>query len=127
MISNIDLKYCYAYCMGENFNMTICSEDDYVDCSMYPQLMLNLEYLIPVTVLLFCILLSGLIGNISVCAVIARHPVLRSETNAYLFSLAVSDLFLLVFGKFIIILNFVSLYFVISSRPICDCIAQSSF
>ncbi|XP_073954681.1 neuropeptides capa receptor-like [Choristoneura fumiferana] len=93
---NVD-DYC-KYCLGRTFNITLCSENDFVDCYMYPKRMFDFEYLVPVTVLLICIFLSGLIGNLSVCTVIARHPVLRSETNAYLFSLAVSDLFLLVFG-----------------------------
>lgn len=45
------------------------------------------------------IFLSGLIGNICTCVVIARNNCMQTTTNYYLFSLAVSDLLLLFFGK----------------------------
>jgi hypothetical protein len=49
-------------------------------------------------VLYVVILLTGLVGNVSTCVVIARNKHMHTATNYYLFSLAVSDLLLLVSG-----------------------------
>ena len=54
--------------------------------------------LIPITVIYAVILLTGLVGNVSTCVVIARNKHMHTATNYYLFSLAVSDLLLLVSG-----------------------------
>ncbi|XP_060049754.1 neuromedin-U receptor 1 isoform X1 [Erinaceus europaeus] len=40
----------------------------------------------------------GTVGNGLTCAVILRHPAMRTPTNLYLFSLAVSDLLVLLLG-----------------------------
>ncbi|KAI8752854.1 neuromedin-u receptor [Biomphalaria glabrata] len=45
------------------------------------------------------IFLSGMVGNICTCLVIARSHSMQTTTNYYLFSLAVSDLLLIFFGK----------------------------
>lgn len=65
---------------------------------------LPLEVAIPLTVVNVLIFITGLVGNISVCVVIIRHPSLHTATNYYLFNLAVSDLTLLIFGKYISVL-----------------------
>lgn len=57
-----------------------------------------LSSVIPVTVIYVLIFISGLFGNVCTCAVIIRNRHMRTATNYYLFSLAVSDLLLLVFG-----------------------------
>jgi len=57
-----------------------------------------LYVLIPITVIYVVILLTGLVGNVSTCVVIARNKHMHTATNYYLFSLAVSDLLLLVSG-----------------------------
>ncbi|XP_069668643.1 neuropeptides capa receptor-like [Periplaneta americana] len=57
-----------------------------------------LYILIPITVIYAVILLTGLVGNVSTCMVIARNKHMHTATNYYLFSLAVSDLLLLVSG-----------------------------
>jgi hypothetical protein len=57
-----------------------------------------LYILIPITVIYAVILLTGLVGNVSTCVVIARNKHMHTATNYYLFSLAVSDLLLLVSG-----------------------------
>jgi hypothetical protein len=57
-----------------------------------------LYVLIPITVIYAVILLTGLVGNVSTCVVIARNKHMHTATNYYLFSLAVSDLLLLVSG-----------------------------
>ncbi|KAM8867916.1 neuromedin-U receptor 2-like [Synchiropus picturatus] len=55
-------------------------------------------FFLPVTGVYLLIFLTGLIGNLLTCAVIAKHKKMRNPTNLYLLSLAVSDLLLLVFG-----------------------------
>ncbi|XP_073991004.1 pyrokinin-1 receptor-like isoform X1 [Rhodnius prolixus] len=53
---------------------------------------------IPMTVLYSLIFLTGVIGNVSTCIVIARNRHMHTATNYYLFSLAISDLLLLISG-----------------------------
>ncbi|EFN86683.1 pyrokinin-1 receptor [Harpegnathos saltator] len=58
----------------------------------------SLFIVIPVTVIYASIFLTGIVGNVSTCIVIARNKSMHTATNYYLFSLAVSDLLLLVSG-----------------------------
>jgi len=58
----------------------------------------SLYIVLPITVIYVVIFFTGLIGNIFTCVVIARNKSMHTATNYYLFSLAVSDLLLLVFG-----------------------------
>lgn len=58
----------------------------------------SLYIVIPVTIIYLLIFITGTIGNISTCIVIARNKSMHTTTNYYLFSLAVSDLLLLVSG-----------------------------
>jgi hypothetical protein len=60
---------------------------------------LPLAVVLPITVIYVTIFVSGVIGNVAVCVVIARNKSMRTATNYYLFSLAVSDLTLLVLGE----------------------------
>lgn len=60
---------------------------------------LSLDTVLPLTVVYGLIFVTGVIGNISVCAVIVKNPAMHTATNYYLFSLAVSDLTLLILGK----------------------------
>ncbi|XP_011872580.1 PREDICTED: neuromedin-U receptor 2-like [Vollenhovia emeryi] len=77
--------------------------DTYTDI-LGPREMLPGQYrdplyvVIPVTVIYVAIFLTGIIGNVSTCIVIARNKSMHTATNYYLFSLAVSDLLLLVSG-----------------------------
>lgn len=57
-----------------------------------------LYVVIPVTIIYAIIFLTGLVGNVSTCVVIARNRSMHTATNYYLFSLAISDLLLLVSG-----------------------------
>ncbi|KAH9420605.1 G-protein coupled receptor [Dermatophagoides pteronyssinus] len=50
------------------------------------------------TILYILILVTGVIGNVLTCVVIARNRYMHTATNYYLFSLAISDLLLLVLG-----------------------------
>ena len=59
----------------------------------------GLPLLIPITLLYMLIFLSGVIGNVAVCLVIIKNKSMHTATNYYLFSLAVSDLMILVLGK----------------------------
>ncbi|XP_064195060.1 neuromedin-U receptor 1-like [Anguilla rostrata] len=53
---------------------------------------------LPVCVTYLLIFLVGALGNALTCTVIARNKVMWTPTNYYLFSLAVSDLLVLIFG-----------------------------
>lgn len=57
-----------------------------------------LYVVVPITIIYAAIFLTGIIGNISTCIVIARNRHMHTATNYYLFSLAISDLLLLVSG-----------------------------
>ncbi|XP_017770555.1 PREDICTED: neuromedin-U receptor 2-like, partial [Nicrophorus vespilloides] len=57
-----------------------------------------IEWVIPVTAIYAVIFVSGLIGNVSTCVVIKRNMSLHTVTNYYLFSIAISDLLLLISG-----------------------------
>nr|BAO01087.1 neuropeptide GPCR A37 [Nilaparvata lugens] len=53
---------------------------------------------VPMTTLYVTILVCGVVGNVSTCVVIARNKHMHTATNYYLFSLAISDLLLLLAG-----------------------------
>ncbi|XP_011309955.1 neuromedin-U receptor 2 [Fopius arisanus] len=57
-----------------------------------------LYIVIPITIIYMAIFITGLVGNVSTCVVIARNRSMHTATNYYLFSLAISDLLLLVSG-----------------------------
>ncbi|XP_075047806.1 neuromedin-U receptor 2-like [Mixophyes fleayi] len=56
------------------------------------------SFFLPVSLMYLVIFLTGVAGNLLTCTVIAKHRKMRTPTNFYLFSLAVSDLLVLVFG-----------------------------
>ncbi|CAK1542441.1 unnamed protein product [Leptosia nina] len=85
----------YARCT--NLSMFDCSEEEMLWCMMGPR-RLPLLRIVPISVFLLLIFLTGVIGNVAVCVVIVRHPAMHTDTNYYLFSLALSDLLLLLFG-----------------------------
>lgn len=58
----------------------------------------SLYVVVPITVIYVTICLTGLIGNVSTCVVISRNKSMHTATNYYLFSLAISDLLLLLSG-----------------------------
>ena len=53
---------------------------------------------VPMTVIYTLIFVTGLIGNVSTCVVIARNHYMHTTTNYCLFNLAVSDLLMLLLG-----------------------------
>lgn len=58
----------------------------------------DLVKVIPVTVIYAVIFVTGVVGNISTCIVIARNRYMHTATNFYLVNLALSDILLLVLG-----------------------------
>lgn len=75
-----------------------CTEEEMLWWMIGPR-RLSLGVLAPATAVLLLIFATGMAGNAAVCVVIVRHPSMHTATNYYLFSLAVSDLLLLLFGK----------------------------
>lgn len=61
---------------------------------------LAMQYLAPLTIFYVLIFVAGVLGNLITCIVISRNKFMHTATNFYLFNLAVSDLILLVSGKF---------------------------
>lgn len=58
--------------------------------------------LIPITIIYVLMFFTGVIGNVAVCFVIIKNRSLHNATNYYLFSLAISDLIILLLGKLLI-------------------------
>ncbi|XP_026482585.1 pyrokinin-1 receptor-like [Ctenocephalides felis] len=58
----------------------------------------SISIVITITVIYLIIFLTGIVGNISTCVVISKNKSMHTVTNYYLFSLAVSDLLLLISG-----------------------------
>ncbi|KAK9751548.1 7 transmembrane receptor (rhodopsin family) [Popillia japonica] len=87
----------------EETNWTISDNDSYyldditLESIMGPRRN-SLYVVIPITIIYVVILLTGLIGNVSTCVVIARNKSMHTATNYYLFNLAISDLLLLLSG-----------------------------
>jgi neuromedin U receptor 1 len=57
-----------------------------------------LYVVVPITVIYTIIFVTGFVGNICTCIVIAKNRNMHTATNYYLFSLAISDFLLLVTG-----------------------------
>lgn len=74
------------------------NETDYDDYILAGPRRDTLYVVIPITIVYISIFLTGTIGNISTCIVIARNKSMHTATNYYLFSLAISDLLLLISG-----------------------------
>jgi 7 transmembrane receptor (rhodopsin family) len=55
--------------------------------------------LVLLTVIYVIIFITGVLGNVVTCIVIARNKGMHTAVNYYLFSLAVSDLLLLISGE----------------------------
>lgn len=58
----------------------------------------SLYVVVPVTVIYTLIFVTGVVGNVVTCIVISKNKYMHTATNYYLFSLAISDLLLLVTG-----------------------------
>ncbi|CAH1773206.1 unnamed protein product [Owenia fusiformis] len=58
----------------------------------------SLLKVIPITVVYCIIFITGIVGNICTCLVVARNKYMQTATNYYLFNLAIADLLMLVLG-----------------------------
>lgn len=69
----------------------------FLELYMYPRRD-SLAVVIPITIIYSILFVTGVLGNICTCFVIARNKFMHTATNYYLFNLAVADLLLLVIG-----------------------------
>ncbi|KAK5649565.1 hypothetical protein RI129_000594 [Pyrocoelia pectoralis] len=89
-----------------SFNVGTFKNDSWSELPLLPYVNVSdwgpkrdpLFIVVPFTILFATIFLIGLIGNISTCIVIAHNKSMHTATNYYLFSLAISDLLLLISG-----------------------------
>lgn len=86
---------------SSNATYTEWNVDNYLTTHWGPK-HLPMDVVIPITIVYILIFVSGVVGNIAVCVVIVRNPSMHTATNCYLFSLAVSDLTVLLFGKYLL-------------------------
>lgn len=82
---------------GSHVNLEdVCvSEEDYLEKYLGPH---RSSVFLPVCLIYLVIFLIGVVGNVLTCTVIVRNKVMWTPTNYYLFSLAVSDLLVLLLG-----------------------------
>ncbi|XP_012218064.1 neuropeptides capa receptor-like [Linepithema humile] len=73
------------------------TEAEYLNAVLGPKY-LPLSLVIPLTIAYVVIFVTGIFGNVATCTVIVRNASMRTATNYYLFSLAISDLTLLTLG-----------------------------
>ncbi|KPP68074.1 neuromedin-U receptor 1-like [Scleropages formosus] len=71
------------------------SQEDYLEKYLGPR---RSSVFLPVCITYLIIFFVGAVGNLLTCTVIIRNKVMRTPTNYYLFSLAVSDLLVLLLG-----------------------------
>lgn len=57
--------------------------------------------LVAMTVIYVIMFITGVLGNFAVCLVIVKNRSMHTAINYYLFSLAISDLVILLLGKII--------------------------
>lgn len=58
-----------------------------------------LSIILPISICYFIIFVTGILGNVITCIVIAKNKTMHTATNYYLFNLAVSDFLVLIFGE----------------------------
>lgn len=79
----------------ERFRRYLNSTEDYLAFLCGPK---RSHLFLPMALVYSLIFIVGVIGNFLVCLVILKHRNMKTPTNYYLFSLAVSDLLVLLFG-----------------------------
>lgn len=75
---------------SELINATVKNEVGYRD---------SLSIILPISVCYLVIFITGILGNVITCFVIAKNKTMHTATNYYLFNLAVSDFLVLIFGE----------------------------
>ncbi|XP_042737723.1 neuromedin-U receptor 2 [Lagopus leucura] len=81
--------------LQEHFRRYLNSTEDYLAFLCGPK---RSHLFLPMALVYSVIFVVGVIGNFLVCLVILTHRNMKTPTNYYLFSLAVSDLLVLLFG-----------------------------
>lgn len=81
--------------LKDPFPKYLNSTEDYLTFLCGPR---RSHLFLPVTMVYAVIFVAGVAGNLLVCLVILRHQNMKTPTNYYLFSLAVSDLLVLLLG-----------------------------
>lgn len=79
----------------EVFRSYINSTEDYLAFLCGPK---RSHLFLPMTLVYALIFVVGVMGNLLVCLVIMKHRNMKTPTNYYLFSLAISDLLVLLLG-----------------------------
>ncbi|NXI39597.1 NMUR2 protein, partial [Galbula dea] len=79
----------------ERFRRYLNSTEDYLAFLCGPR---RSHLFLPMALVYTLIFVVGVVGNSLVCLVILKHQNMKTPTNYYLFSLAVSDLLVLLFG-----------------------------
>lgn len=101
-VTNISTSWLQEYDgNGSNLGNSSYNEwnvDSYLATHWGPK-QLPMDVVVPITIVYVLIFVSGVVGNVAVCVVIVRNPSMHTATNCYLFSLAASDLTVLLFGK----------------------------
>ncbi|NWQ76888.1 NMUR2 protein, partial [Columbina picui] len=93
-ISNISWFYHFAL-HEERFRRYLNSTEDYLTFLCGPR---RSHLFLPMALVYTLIFVVGVVGNFLVCLVILKHRNMKTPTNYYLFSLAISDLLVLLFG-----------------------------
>ena len=75
-------------------------EEEFLEKYLGPRRAQGLPETVLLTVIYCIILITGIIGNVCTCIVIYRNQYMRTATNYYLFSLAISDVLTLILGKY---------------------------
>ncbi|NXN36297.1 NMUR2 protein, partial [Rhinoptilus africanus] len=79
----------------EHFRRYLNSTEDYLAFLCGPR---RSHLFLPMALVYTLIFVVGVVGNFLVCLVILKHRNMKTPTNYYLFSLAISDLLVLLFG-----------------------------
>ncbi|XP_012523767.2 neuropeptides capa receptor [Monomorium pharaonis] len=80
-----------------DWDLSELTEVEYLNKVLGPKY-LSPRLVIPLTVAYVVIFITGIFGNVATCTVIVRNSSMQTATNYYLFSLAISDLTLLILG-----------------------------
>ncbi|KAA0712472.1 Neuromedin-U receptor 1 [Triplophysa tibetana] len=92
VLCNISVVLNYSQ---EEMDEYCLHQDEYLEKHLGPR---RSPVFLPICITYLIIFLVGAVGNVLTCTVIARNKVMRTPTNFYLFSLAVSDLLVLLLG-----------------------------
>ncbi|CAI9170722.1 unnamed protein product [Rangifer tarandus platyrhynchus] len=90
-----NFSWIYQQELEDPLKKYLNNTDDYLALLCGPR---RSHLFLPVTAVYALIFVVGVVGNLLVCLVILRHQTMKTPTNYYLFSLAVSDLLVLLLG-----------------------------